>query len=335
MKQIIQKLVERKDLTPDEAKEAMQIIMSGDATDAQIAGFLTALRMKGETAEEIAALALIMRKFAENIHPKVEGTLVDTCGTGGDKLNTFNISTAAMFVVAGAGIPIAKHGNRSVSSLCGSADVLEALGVKIDIEPKKVTECIEKVGIGFMFAPLFHKSMKYVMPARTQLGIRTVFNILGPLSNPANAQGQVIGVFDEKLTEKIAEVLKIIGLKRAMVVHGMAGLDEISTIGETKISELINGEIDNYIITPEEFGLERANGSDLSGGNAGENAKILIEILKGEERGAKRDIVLINAAAGIVVGGKAKTISEGLELAKGSIDSGRAYKKLKNMIAYK
>ena len=209
MKQIIQKLADNKNLTAEEATDAMQTIMSGNATDAQIAGFLVAMRMKGETPEEIASLASIMRKFAENIHPEVPGILVDTCGTGGDKLDTFNISTTSMFVAAGAEIPIAKHGNRSVSSFCGSADVLEALGAKIDFEPKKVEECIEKIGIGFMFAPLFHKSMKYVMPARTQLGIRTVFNILGPLSNPANAHGQVVGVFDEKLTEKIAEVLKL------------------------------------------------------------------------------------------------------------------------------
>jgi len=335
LKQIIQKLADNKDLTADEAKEAMQEIMSGSATDAQIAGFLTAMRMKGETPEEIASLALIMRKFAENIHPKVSGTLVDTCGTGGDKLDTFNISTTAMFVVAGAGIPIAKHGNRSVSSQCGSADVLEALGVKIDFEPKKVEECIEKIGIGFMFAPLFHKSMKYVMPARTQLGIRTVFNILGPLSNPANAQGQVIGVFDEKLTEKITEVLKIIGIKKAMVVHGMHGLDEISTIGETKISELINGKINNYIINPGEFGLKRANAEDLAGGDAKENARILINILKGEDLGARKDIVLLNAAAGIVVGGRADSIMDGLKLAKDAVDSGRAYRKLEEMIAYR
>ena len=335
MKQIIQKLVNKEDLTADEATDAMQTIMSGNATDAQIAGFLVAMRMKGETPGEIASLALIMRKFAGNIHPNVEGTSVDTCGTGGDKLDTFNISTTTMFVVAGAGIPIAKHGNRSVSSQCGSADVLEAMGVKIDFEPKKVEECIEKIGVGFMFAPLFHKSMKYVMPARTQMGIRTVFNILGPLSNPANAQGQVIGVFDRGLTEKMAEVLKIIGLEKAMVVHGMAGIDEISTLGETKISELKDGEINNYIITPEEFGLKRANADDLAGGDAKVNAEILIKILKGEEQGAKRDIVLLNAAAGIVVGGMAESISEGLELAKEAIDSGRAYEKLEEMIDYR
>jgi len=334
MKQIIQKLVEGRDLTPDEAKEAMHIIMSGNATDAQIAGFLTAMRMKGETPEEIASLAMIMRKFADNIHPKVSGTLVDTCGTGGDKLDTFNISTASMFVVAGAGIPIAKHGNRSVSSKCGSADVLEELGVKIDFEPKKVEECIEKIGIGFMFAPIFHKSMKYVMPARTQLGIRTVFNILGPLSNPANAQGQVVGAYNEKLVGKIAEVLKIIGLKRAIVVHGMAGLDEISTLGETKISELRDGRINNYIINPEDFGMKKANAKDLSGGGAGENAEILINILKCKEEEAKREITVLNAASGIVAGGKANSIKDGVKLAEESIDSGRAYGKLEDMIAY-
>src|SRR3989338_2414350 len=232
----------------------MKTIMSGNATDAQIAGFLVAMRMKGETPGEIASMVKVMREFADTIKPAVNSRLVDTCGTGGDEIKTFNISTAAMFIVAGSGIPIAKHGNRSVSSKCGSADVLEALGVKVDMEPKKVEECIEKVGIGFMFAPTFHKAMKYVMPARKQLGVRTIFNVLGPLTNPANAKGQIVGIFNPDLTEKIAEVLKLTGVERAFVVHGMDGLDEISTIGETKISELHNGKIDTYYIKPEEFG---------------------------------------------------------------------------------
>jgi anthranilate phosphoribosyltransferase len=335
MKESIQKLVEGRDLTSQEAEAAMKEIMGGQAEDAQIAGFLTALRMKGETATEIAAMASVMREFAENIHPKVSGRLVDTCGTGGDKLKTFNVSTTAMFVVAGAGIPIAKHGNRSVSSKCGSADVLEALGVKIDLPPKKVEECIEEVGVGFMFAPVFHKSMKNVMPARKALGIRTVFNVLGPLTNPANAKGQIVGVFDGTLTEKLAEVLKRVGVEHALVVHGINGLDEISIICETKISELSeDGSIRSYTVKPEDFGLKRAHARDVLGGDANHNAKILREILDGTEDGAKRDMVLLNAAAGIVCGGKAESIKDGINLARKSINSGKALEKLEEFIAY-
>ena len=335
MKNYIQELINGHDLTTEQAMDAMEMIMSGKATDAQIAAFLTALRMKGETPTEVASMATVMRKFAENINPKVNGTLVDTCGTGGDKLNTFNISTTAMFVVAGAGIPIAKHGNRSVTSKSGSADVLEALGVTIDLVPPKVEECIEKTGIGFMFAPIFHKAMKYVMPARTQLGIRTVFNILGPLTNPANAKGQVIGVYSEELTEKMAEVLKLVGLERALVVHGLHGLDEISTLGKTKVSELRDDEVRTYYIKPEDFGITRAKESDLTGGDALQCARILKDILAGKETKARRDIVLLNAAAGIVAGKKADNLGEGLKIAKDSIDSGNALKKLNELIDFR
>ena len=335
MKEFIQNLVDGRDLTADEASQAMKAIMSGDATEAQIAGFLTALRMKGETPAEIASMVAVMREFAGKINPKVEGRLVDTCGTGGDKLSTFNVSTTSMFVVAGAGIPIAKHGNRSVSSKCGSADVLEALGVKIDLPPPEVEGCIEEVGVGFMFAPVFHKSMKNVMPARKSLGIRTVFNVLGPLTNPANAKGQIVGVFDGGLTEKLAEVLKLVGLERAFVVHGLDGLDELSTVSETKVSELdSDGSIRTYTVTPEEFGFEKASADDLRGGDAGENANILRAILSGEETGPKRDMVLLNAAAGIVCGGKAESIKDGVKLAQESIDSGKASEKLEAMIRY-
>lgn len=335
MKEFIQNLVDGRDLTADEASRAMKAIMSGDATEAQIAGFLTALRMKGETPAEIASMVAVMREFAGKINPKVEGRLVDTCGTGGDKLSTFNVSTTSMFVVAGAGIPIAKHGNRSVSSKCGSADVLEALGVKIDLPPPEVEGCIEEVGVGFMFAPVFHKSMKNVMPARKSLGIRTVFNVLGPLTNPANAKGQIVGVFDGGLTEKLAEVLKLVGLERAFVVHGLDGLDELSTVSETKVSELdSDGSIRTYTVTPEEFGFEKASADDLRGGDAGENANILRAILSGEETGPKRDMVLLNAAAGIVCGGKAESIKDGVKLAQESIDSGKASEKLEAMIRY-
>jgi anthranilate phosphoribosyltransferase len=328
MKQFINTLVEGRDLSRGEAEEAMQTIMSGDATQAQIGAFLTALRMKGETIEEISACAKIMREFAERINPKVSGTLVDTCGTGGDKVKTFNISTISALVVAGAGIPIAKHGNRSVTSKAGSADVLEALGVKIDLAPKDVERCIEKTGIGFMFAPVFHKTMKYAIGPRKEMGIRTVFNVLGPLTNPASAKAQVLGVFDAALTEKMANVLKNLGAEKALVVHGLEGLDEISTMGQTKISELNDSEVRTYKIEPEDFGFKRAQITELSGGDAKYNARIVVDLLKNWEKGAKRDIVVLNAAAGIYVGGKAASIREGIELANESIDSGKAYEKL-------
>jgi anthranilate phosphoribosyltransferase len=332
VKQFINKLVDGGDLTREEAGQAMQAIMSGNATGAQIGAFLTALRMKGETVEEISALAKVMREFAEGIHPRVDGTLVDTCGTGGDEVKTFNISTIAAFVVAGAGIPVAKHGNRSVTSKAGSADVMESLGVKIDLPPKDVERCIESCGIGFMFAPVFHKAMKYAIGPRKEMGIRTVFNILGPLTNPANAKAQVLGVFDQNLTEKMARVLGNLGVERAMVVHGLEGLDEISTMGRTQISELNNDQVDTYIMKPEDFGLKRASAADLAGGDASYNAKIAVNILKGEEKGPMRDIVVLNAAAGIYVGGKASSLDEGMELAGESIDSGNAYEKLAALV---
>lgn len=334
MKKFTQKILDGVDLTNGEAAEAMHTIMSGNASDVEIAGFLVALRCKGETANEIASMVNVMREFAQSIHPKVKGTLVDTCGTGGDLLNTFNVSTVSMFVVAGAGVPIAKHGNRSVSSQCGSADVLEEMGVKVDLEPAKVEKCIEKIGIGFMFAPVFHKSMKYVMPARKQLGVRTIFNVLGPLTNPANAKGQVIGVFDEKLTEKLANVLKMIDLDRAYVVHGVHGLDEFSTLGKTKVSQLIDGDIRTYHIVPKQVGLKKAKPEDLIGGNKTSNALILKNILDSVETGPKMDIVLLNAAAGIVVGGKADTIGEGIQQAKTSIESGKAREKMDKLIEF-
>ncbi|EHP87375.1 anthranilate phosphoribosyltransferase [Methanotorris formicicus] len=327
----IKKVVEFKDLDESEAIEVMNEIMGGKATQPQIASILTALRMKGETPVEIASFAKVMREFATKINPKVD-KLVDTCGTGGDNLNTFNISTTVAFVVAGCCVAVAKHGNRSVSSKCGSADVLEALGVNLDIPPKKVEECIEKVGIGFLFAPLYHSAMKHALPVRKEIGIRTVFNVLGPLTNPANAEYQVVGVYDGNLTEKIAEVLKLLGLKGAMVVHG-SGMDEITTTGETKISELKDGDVKTYTITPEEFGFKRANVDELKGGDAKENARILREILDGKE-GAKRDIVLINAAAALYVCNEAKSLEEGIKMAEKSIDSGKAMEKLEKLVEF-
>lgn len=331
-KDYIREIVDGRDLSPEDARNAMHLIMSGDIPEPQIAAFLVGLRMKGETPDEIASMAKVMREFAEKIRPKVSGRLVDTCGTGGDKLKTFNVSTVAMFAIAGAGIPVAKHGNRSVTSKCGSADVLEHLGIRIDLEPRKVEECIEKTGAGFMFAPVFHKAMKHVMPARKSVGVRTVFNILGPLTNPADARGQVIGVYSEGLTEKVAEVLKIVGLERAFVVHGVDGLDEFSTLGRTKVSELSeDGGVETYYVNPEDYGLRKASLSDLAGGDAAFNAKILEDILSGSESGPKRDIVLLNSAAGMMVGGKADTLEEGLAIAVESIESGKARKKLESM----
>lgn len=332
MKEFINKLVEGEDLTREEAEQAMKMIMSGSATKAQIGSFLTALRMKGETMEEIAACARVMREFAERITPRVRGTLVDTCGTGGDKIKTFNISTIAAFVAAGAGVPIAKHGNRSVTSKAGSADLLEALGVKIDCVPRDVQRCIEKAGIGFMFAPVFHKAMKYAIGPRKEIGIRTVFNVLGPLTNPANARAQLLGVFDAGLTARIAGALRDLGVERAVVVHGLDGLDEISTLGSTRISELSEEGVKTYKVRPEEFGLRRASIGDLAGGDAKYNAGTAISLLKNGEKGPKRDVVTLNAGAAIYVGGKADSIKEGMALAEESIDSGKAYLKLAMLV---
>lgn len=327
----IRKLIEMRDLTEGEAEAAMKCLMSGEATQAQIGSFLTALRMKGETIEEITAFARVMREFAARITPKVDDILVDTCGTGGDKVKTFNISTAAMFVAAGAGIRIAKHGNRSVTSKAGSADVIEAMGVRIDLPPDEVQRCIESIGIGFMFAPRFHGAMKYATPVRREMGIRTVFNILGPLTNPASAQAQVMGVFDGALTEKLAHVLGRLGCKRAVVVHGLDGLDEISTLGETQISELKDGKVRTFKLKPEDLGIKRTSVETIAGKDLEENVRMLIRVLRGEQ-GPRRDIVLLNAAAAMVVGGKARDLRQGLAIAAGTIDSGRAYEKVAQLV---
>jgi anthranilate phosphoribosyltransferase len=339
----IRKVVERKDLTREEAFALMDAVMSGQATDAQIASFLTALRMKGETVEELIGFARVMRekvspvKTRHRVHASLSGTdremLVDTCGTGGDATGTFNVSTATAFVVAGAGIPVAKHGNRSVSSLCGSADVVEALGVRLDLSPERVGKCVDEVGIGFCYAPLLHKAMKYVMPARKEIRIRTVFNILGPLTNPAHALAQVIGVYDGKLTEVLAEVLKDLGAVRAFVVHGEDGLDEISTTSESRISELRHNQVRTYTVRPEDFKLPRARMADLQGGSAADNAEIIRRILGGE-RGPKRDIAVLNAAAAIAAGGKADDIAAGVALAERSIDSRAALEKLSRLVEF-
>jgi len=330
MKEAIAKVVDGCDLASPEAAAVMDTIMEGGATPAQIGGFLTALRMKGETPEEIAAFARVMRNHAVSIKPQVPGVLVDTCGTGGDGAQTFNISTAAAFVAAGAGVPVVKHGNRGVSSRCGSADVLAALGVMIGIDPVAQAKIVRETGIVFLFAPSHHPALKHVMAARQDLGCRTVFNLLGPLANPAGADAQVLGVYAENLTGPVAEVLHLLGVSRALVVFG-SGLDEITVTGETTVTELDGGNLKNYTISPEQFGFARAAPADLTGGDPEENARILRSVLAGK-KGATRDVVLMNAGAAIYVGGRAGTLAEGIRLAAGSIDSGKAKGKLDALI---
>jgi anthranilate phosphoribosyltransferase len=338
----IRRVVEGRHLSRSEAESVMNEIMTGKATDAQIAAFLTALRMKCETVDELIGFAKVMRSKASPVHPRssvgaaFSGTdremLVDTCGTGGDATGTFNISTATAFVVAGAGIRVAKHGNRSVSSLCGSADVVEALGIRIDLTAEAVARCIDEAGIGFLYAPLLHDAMRYVVLARREMKIRTVFNLLGPICNPAHATAQVLGVYNEDLTEIMAQVLCELGSARAFVVHGSDGLDEITISGESKISEVRDGEVRTYYVTPEDFGIARAPISAIQGGDADRNAEIIRKILSGQD-GAMRDVVLLNAAAGLVVGGKATSLRDGIQFARESIDSGKATACLQRLIS--
>jgi anthranilate phosphoribosyltransferase len=321
-----------RDLTAGQAETVMSEIMAGECTPAQIAGLLVALRMKGETPEEIAGFAGAMRASCLRVRPKVEG-LVDTCGTGGDVLDTFNISTAAALVAAGAGVPIAKHGNRSVSSECGSADVLRELGLNLEMTAEQVGWSIEEVGIGFLFAPYLHPAMRHAIGPRRELGIRTVFNILGPLTNPAGARRQVIGTFGPEWVPLVAGALRELGVERALVVHGLDGLDEISTLGPTLVNEVTGDEIRESEITPEEFGFQRATPEELAGGAPPEAAPELVALLEGKQ-GPKRDIVLLNAAAAIYVGGKAESIADGLESARESLDEGAARRKLRAMIQF-
>jgi anthranilate phosphoribosyltransferase len=334
IKEGIRKLTDGTDLTYGESQEIMKEIMSGKATSAQIAAFLTALRMRGETVDEITAFTEVMKEYCHRIHPHVNGRLVDTCGTGGDKIKTFNISTTAAFVVAGAGVAVAKHGNRSVTSKSGSADVLERLGLNLDLDSKTVEKAIEKVGIGFMFAPAFHPAMKYAIGPRRELGIRTVFNVLGPLTNPADANAQLLGVYDRRLTEPLAQALKNLGCEEAMVVHGLDGLDEISTIGKTIISLLRRDEVTTVETVPKDFGVKLARLEDIKGTTPSESAEITFKILNGccDINDPKTEIVLVNGIAGIIVAGKAEDFSYGMELARESIDSGDAYKKLKALV---
>ena len=329
-------------LTRDEARGVMTEVLSGQTSDAQIAALLVALHMKGETVDEIVGFAEAIRGAAASIYLNsdtldVSGTereaLVDTCGTGGDASGTFNISTATALTVAGAGVRVAKHGNRGVTSKCGSADVVEALGVNITLPPARMSECLNQVGIAFLFAPAMHSAMKYVQPARRELRLRTVFNLLGPLTNPAQATAQVVGVYEEALVEKLAQALNLLGLRRALVVHGLDGLDEITISGPTKVAEVREGWVTSYQITPEQFGLKRAPLSEISGGDTKANADIIREILDGK-KSARRDVVLLNAAAALVASGKANSIGDALPLATDSIDSGKAKAKLAGLVEY-
>lgn len=329
IKEAINLLVQNIDLSEAEMAECMTEIMEGKATDAQIGSFLTSLRIKGETVDEITGAARIMREKAARI--KAPEAVLDTCGTGGDMSHTFNISTAAAIVVAATGVPVAKHGNRSVSSRSGSADVLEALGVKIDLAPEKVEKCIFDTGFGFLFAPIFHPAMKFAVGPRREMGIRTIFNILGPLTNPAGAKRQVLGVFADKLTETLAAVLGNLGAEDVMVVHGEDGLDEITISNGTKVSRFKNGVLDTFYIAPDDFGIERADVKSLQGGDKEENAKILTAILEGE-KGPKRNAVLMNASAALVVAGKTADFKDAMLIAADAIDSGNAQKKLKEII---
>jgi len=328
IKQAIQSIIEGNNLSEKEMIEVMRVIMEGNATDAQIAAFLTALRIKGETVEEITGAVKVMREKVTAITSPPN--TVDTCGTGGDMSHTFNISTTSALVVAACGVPVAKHGNRSVSSSCGSADVLEALGIKIDLAPSKVEQCLESTGFGFMFAPLFHPAMKYAIGPRKEMGVRTIFNILGPLTNPAGAERQVLGVFSESLTESLAHVLANLGVKHAFIVHGEDGLDEITITDRTKVSELKDDKIDTYFISADDFGFNKAEKSELKGGNAEDNAKMTLEILRGQ-KGPKRDIVIMNAAAALITGEKAGNFKEASVMASEAIDSGAVQNKLEEI----
>ncbi|HEC31863.1 MAG: anthranilate phosphoribosyltransferase [Deltaproteobacteria bacterium] len=344
IRETLYKVVNRQDLTEEEMVATMTEIMEGKATQAQIGAFITALRMKGETVEEITGAARVMREKAlkigsgnglvsldrDDINIDQE-TIVDTCGTGGDGTNTFNISTTTAFVVAGAGLKVAKHGNRSVSSCCGSADVLEELGINLNITPSDVEKCLDEIGIGFLFAPLLHGAMKYAIGPRKEIGLRTIFNILGPLTNPAGANVQVLGVYEPELTRTLAEVLNRLGSKSAFVVHGVDCIDEISITGETLVSELRDGEVKDYRIHPKDFGLQCSSIDSIRGGNATDNAQIVRSVLNGEN-GPRRDVVLLNASAALVAAAMATDFKEGIDLAQESIDSGNALKKLDHLI---
>ncbi len=337
IKAAINKVIQRHDLSENDMVSVMNQIMSGDASQAQIGSFITALRMKGETVEEITGAVRVMREKATTIDTGVDvkdgGILIDTCGTGGDGSGTFNVSTTSAFVVAGAGGIVAKHGNRSITSKCGSADVLEAAGVALDLDAQSIGRCIREVGIGFLFAPALHGAMKYAIGPRKEIGIRTIFNVLGPLTNPAGANVQVIGVFDGELTEPLAKVLGKIGTKRALVVHGEGGLDELTVTGSTQVSELKDGEVSTYTITAQDVGLTVSSLEELRGGDTPEESVAQMrEILQGK-KGPKRDMVLINSGAALMASGISSNLQEGVQKAADTIDSGKALEKLDKLIA--
>jgi len=332
LREVLQKVVAGEHLAEHEAESAMEIIMDGKATPAQIAALLTALRFKGETEDEVTGFARVMRRRATPV-PYSHPLVIDTCGTGGDGCHTFNISTTVALVLAGAGLKVAKHGNRSVSSKCGSADVLEALGVNLDLSTESLCQCLGEVGIAFLYAPALHQAMKHAAGPRRELGFRTVFNVLGPLTNPAGAKLQVMGVYHPHLTRLLAGVLARLGTKRAFVIHGAGGLDEISPSGPALVCEVDNGEIQEYSIDPSDLGIPRSPNSTLVGGSPRENAAITREILTGKQ-GPQRDTVLLNAAPGLVASGKASTLQEGIHIAADIIDSGLAMNKLEQLVSF-
>ena len=329
IKEAIIQLIEQKGLTQSQAKEAMEEIMRGETSPAQIAAFLTALRIKGESIDEITGSALAMRGFVKRINVD-EDVVLDTCGTGGDIKHTFNISTVCAFIAAGCGLTVAKHGNRAVSSRSGSADLLEALGVNINIDQNKVEQCLKNIGIGFLFAQSLHPAMRFAAPVRRELGVRTIFNLLGPLTNPAFATHQLLGVYDARLLKVMARVLGNLGIRHAVVVHGQDGLDEVTTTAVTLVCEFKNGRLRSYSLRPVDLGIKKAKLKDLEGGNARDNAEIAKAILQGE-KGPKRDIALLNAGCAIYTADKVKSIREAIELAKESIDSGNAWRKLEEL----
>jgi len=337
MGEALKLLAEGCDLPAELARAAMEQLMEGKAPEAQIGAFLMGLRLKGETVEEIAAFAQVMREKSIQIRPNVEGMeglLTDVCGTGGAKVKTFNVSTLTAFMAAGAGVPVAKHGNRGVTSPCGSADLLERLGVDLDAPPARIERGIEEIGVGFLFAPKFHPAMRHAAPVRRALGVRTVFNLLGPLTNPAGVEAQLLGVFDPKLTEIYPEVLRALGARRALVVHGRDGLDELSTVGETRVGELNDGKIRHYELRPEELGLRRAAPYQIGALPPEESARLALKLLKGELRDERYEMLLLNAGAAIYVGGGAASLEEGLARAEESLRSGAAYEKLQGLIRW-
>jgi anthranilate phosphoribosyltransferase len=330
-KDVLSQLLERQDLTQDTMLAVMRQVMSGELTSAQIAAFLIALRAKGETVDEIAAAAMVMRELSTKVAIQNTEHLIDTCGTGGDGIQTFNVSTVCAFVAAAAGAKVAKHGGRSVSSTCGSADVLEALGVNVNQTPEQVAASVNEIGIGFMFAPNHHSAMKHAAPVRRELGIRTLFNLLGPMTNPATARRQVMGVFDKNLTGKLAKVLQKLGSEHVLVVHGADGMDEISFTGDTFVAELKNGQVTEYVLNPVQFGLDTHQLKDIQIKDAAESKAMILDVLNGK-KGAARDIVLMNAGAAIYVSGQAESLQAGIDKAAAVIDSGAALEKLNQLI---